>query len=205
MKRFIKIVLAGFVGLFVILTIIGLIGVALDSPEDTTEREVEKPAPVKTELEIETERYATLIAEHGRDRAGEKIKEEQDAAFNAKDMDRVTLLINASAAAMQQDVDRSKALQEQREAETQEKVNAQFSAWDGSHRKLAAAVERVLNDPSSFEHLETKTMKGTNWPKTFIVRMEYTAKNAFGGRIRHYVLAEISVEDGQIVQVLDEG
>lgn len=87
---------------------------------------------------------------------------------------------------------------------TEEKIEAQFSAWDGSHRKVVEAVERVLNDPGSFEHLETRTMKGSNYPKTFIVSMEYTAKNAFGGRVRNTVVCEVSVETGDIVNVLSQ-
>ncbi len=88
---------------------------------------------------------------------------------------------------------------------TQEKIDAQFSKWDASHKNLVAMVERALNDPGSFEHIETKTMKGTNYPKTFIVRMDYSAKNVFGGRVRHYVIAEVTLEGGAIYQVLDEG
>ncbi|MCY4546210.1 MAG: hypothetical protein OXD39_13340 [Gemmatimonadetes bacterium] len=86
----------------------------------------------------------------------------------------------------------------------QEKIDAQFSAWDGSHRNLVAAVEKTLNDPGSFEHLETRTMKGSNYPRTFLVSMQYTAKNAFGGRVRNTVVCEVDVETGAIIQVLSE-
>lgn len=166
-------------------------------------RDVEKARAV--ELEMIIEKYAGWIEEHGRSRAGEMINEEIDAAFKAKDSARAELLSNASATAMLQDSERSKLQQAKREAEIQEKVNAQFSPWDGSHRILVEAVKKTLNDPGSFEHLETKNMRGTAWPETFVVRMEYTAKNAFGGRVRKYVLVEISVETGRITQVLDEG
>ena len=132
------------------------------------------------------------------------INAEVDAAFKAKD-GRAELLINAKSKAMLQDHERSKQRQAKRETDLQEKIDAQFSPWDGSHRILVAAVEKTLNDPSSFEHIETKTMRGTNYPETFIVRMEYTAKNAFGGRVRKFVLVEVSGEDGRIVQVMDEG
>lgn len=86
----------------------------------------------------------------------------------------------------------------------QEKIDAQFSAWDGSHRGLVAAVEKTLNDPGSFEHLETRTMKGSNYPETFIVSMQYTAKNAFGGRVRNTIVCEVDVDTGAIMQVLSE-
>ncbi len=87
---------------------------------------------------------------------------------------------------------------------TQEKIDAQFSAWDGSHRILVAAVEKTLHDPGSFEHLETRTMKGANYPETFIVSMQYTATNAFGGRVRNTVVCEVDVETGAIMQVLSD-
>ena len=86
----------------------------------------------------------------------------------------------------------------------QARIDAQFSAWDGSHRNLVAVVKRAMNDPGSFEHIETQTMKGINFPKTFIVSMEYSGKNAFGGRVRNTVVCEVSGENGDIVAVLSE-
>ncbi len=87
----------------------------------------------------------------------------------------------------------------------QEKIDAQFSLWDGSHRNLVRLVKQNLYDPDSFEHLETRTMKGSKYPTTYIVRMEYTGTNVFGGRVRHFVIAEVSVESGTVLQVLNEG
>lgn len=55
-----------------------------------------------------------------------------------------------------------------------------FSAWDGSHPALVRAVKKQLNDPDSFEHLETSTIDKGDY---YIVIMKFTAKNGFGGRI----------------------
>lgn len=85
------------------------------------------------------------------------------------------------------------------------KIDAQFSSWDGSHRGLVEAVKNTLIAPGSFEHIETKTRTGGGWPNTFVLRMEYTAKNAYGVALRRYILVEISVDSGKIVQVFDEG
>ena len=55
-----------------------------------------------------------------------------------------------------------------------------FSAWDGSHPALVRAVKKQLNDPESFEHLETSTIDKGDY---YIVIMKFTAKNGFGGRV----------------------
>ena len=61
-----------------------------------------------------------------------------------------------------------------------------FSAWDGKHREFTKLVEGYLNDPSSLEHLETR-YRVYSEPSTGLhyVYMRFTAKNAFGGRVRH--------------------
>ena len=59
-----------------------------------------------------------------------------------------------------------------------------LSWWDGSHSGVNDLIKRSLNDPGSFEHIETWFSK---WPvdgELHYVRVEFTAKNAFGGRIR---------------------
>ncbi|MCY3557002.1 MAG: hypothetical protein OXH56_16960 [Gemmatimonadetes bacterium] len=203
LKKTLKIVAIGFGGLIALSVLVAL----CSNPESEKSAETDAPPKVesvKTEEDITTDRYAGWISEHGRERAGEMMDEEIDASFEAND-GRVELLINAKSKAMLQDHERSQRQKAEREAAIQEKVDAQFSSWDGSHRVLVEAVKKTLNDPGSFEHLETKTMRGTNWPDTFIVRMEYTAKNAFGGRLRKFVLVEVTGESGRIVQVLDEG
>ncbi len=59
-----------------------------------------------------------------------------------------------------------------------------LSWWDGSHSGVNELIKRLLNDPGSFEHIETQYSK---WPvdgEQHYVRVEFTAKNAFGGRVR---------------------
>ncbi len=41
-------------------------------------------------------------------------------------------------------------------AEIQKKISNQFSAWDGSHRKLEAIIKDSMNDPDSYKHVETR-------------------------------------------------
>lgn len=85
------------------------------------------------------------------------------------------------------------------------KVDRQFSWWDGSHEGLVKRVKKTLNDPNSFEHLETTRDLRWGWPHTFRVRMEYTVKNMYGGRVRYYVIALVEVNSGEIVRIVRKG
>ena len=66
-----------------------------------------------------------------------------------------------------------------------------LSEWDGNHEGLEALVRKRLNDPGSMETLETR-IKPANKNGWHPVRMEFTAKNALGGRIRKVAVGKIS-------------
>ena len=57
------------------------------------------------------------------------------------------------------------------------------SFWDGSIRHLNEWIKTQLNDPDSFEHIETTFDPRKYSDGTFFVIVKFTAKNAFGGRI----------------------
>ena len=59
-----------------------------------------------------------------------------------------------------------------------------LSKWDGHHDGLNELVKARLNDPGSLEPIETG-IAPVNANKKHAVRMDFTAKNAFGGRVRH--------------------
>lgn len=72
-----------------------------------------------------------------------------------------------------------------------------------------------MKDPSSFEHIETKY-----WPPytdneirvnanslhqgvyTYRVRMRYTATNSFGAKVQGNILAEVSNDNGSVIQII---
>lgn len=55
-----------------------------------------------------------------------------------------------------------------------------LSAWDGSHSEMVTQVKRILRDPESFEHAETRITPANAQGKHGIV-MTYRARNGFGG------------------------
>ncbi len=66
-------------------------------------------------------------------------------------------------------------------------VNSQFSPWDGSNYNLVDLIKQNMNDPKSFEHIETR--QSIEKGKGIILYMKYRGKNAFGGLIINTVEA----------------
>ena len=67
-------------------------------------------------------------------------------------------------------------------------VDSQFSNFDGSHRKVEAAVKSRLNNPSSYEHVNTQY---TVNPDAITVQSTYRAKNGFGAVVTSSATAEV--------------
>lgn len=80
----------------------------------------------------------------------------------------------------------------------QNRINAQFSPWDGSHRALERAVKKGLKDPDSYEHIETRYGIEGN---TITVVMQYRAKNSFGGYAIGRAVAETDI-DGTYLKII---
>ncbi|MBD1399048.1 zinc ribbon domain-containing protein [Pontibacter sp. JH31] len=79
-------------------------------------------------------------------------------------------------------------------------IESQFSAWNGSHRNLERAIKGAMNDPDSYEHVETKYWDMDNH---IVVLTKYRGKNAFGGKVLGSVKARVSL-DGDILEVIEQ-
>lgn len=80
-----------------------------------------------------------------------------------------------------------------------EKIQGQFSAYDGRHKNLTNIVKAGINDPRAFEHVKTTyTDKG----KYLLVRMVFRGKNAFGGIVVNTLRAKVNI-DGDVLEILD--
>lgn len=76
-----------------------------------------------------------------------------------------------------------------------------FSAWDGSHRGLTALIKKGMNDPKSYEHVETTYGdKGDS----LVVKTTFRGKNAFGGVVANWVIAKTDL-DGNVIEVIAQG
>lgn len=72
-----------------------------------------------------------------------------------------------------------------------------MSSWDGSIFELEYAVKKLLNDPDSFEHVETSgsTKNGAK------VKMVFRAKNKLGNLVTNTAYADLNTEDGTVSNV----
>ncbi|MCX9105894.1 DUF4875 domain-containing protein [Aeromonas veronii] len=80
------------------------------------------------------------------------------------------------------------------------KLESQFSAWDGSHRTLERAIKKSMNDPDSYEHVET-TYRDLG--DSLIVSTTFRGKNGFGGVVKNTVVAQVDL-DGNILSIISE-
>jgi uncharacterized alpha/beta hydrolase family protein len=81
----------------------------------------------------------------------------------------------------------------------QDKIKTQFSGWDGSHIKLTKLIRKSMNDPGSYEHVETLYFE---FDDIIVVTTKFRGKNMFGGVVLQQVSAEVTI-DGEIVKVFE--
>jgi DNA-directed RNA polymerase subunit RPC12/RpoP len=88
-----------------------------------------------------------------------------------------------------------------KEESRKEQIERQFSAWDGSHRGLTKLIKASMNDPDSYDHVET-----VYWDKGdhLVVKTTFRGKNAFGGVVKNWVMAKIDLE-GNVIEVISQG
>lgn len=83
----------------------------------------------------------------------------------------------------------------------EEKIQAQFSGWSGEHRNLERIIKNSMNNPDSYEHVETIYRKTSN--DTIIVSTKFRGTNAFGGVVLNGVVAEFDI-DGNFIKIIKE-
>jgi hypothetical protein len=80
----------------------------------------------------------------------------------------------------------------------EERVSILQSGYDGSIRSVVKFVKNSMNDPDSFEHVETRT--GFYEKENFIVSMKYRGKNPFGGVITKYIDVKVDYS-GNVISI----
>jgi len=80
-----------------------------------------------------------------------------------------------------------------------QKIESQFSLWDGSHIGLTKIIKEAMNDPKSYDHIKT-----SYWDRKdhLIISTTFTGKNSFGGRVKNTVRAKVSL-DGKNIEILE--
>lgn len=91
------------------------------------------------------------------------------------------------------------AAQQARETRKKE-VESQFSGWDGSHRTFERLIKQTMNDPDSYEHVETRFADKGDYIRVFT---KFRGKNAFGGMVVDSATADFTIT-GDFIRVIEE-
>lgn len=76
-----------------------------------------------------------------------------------------------------------------------------LSGWSGSQPHVVSKLKQALNDPGSFDHIETKVRPiNENGQHEFV--MKYRAKNAFGGLVISQAIGTYSNENCEEISVV---
>ncbi len=81
-----------------------------------------------------------------------------------------------------------------------EMIEKQFSSWDGSHVKLTKLIKDSMNDPKSYDHVETVYLDMKDY---LIINTTFRGKNAFGGTVKNTVKAKVSL-DGESIEIIEQ-
>lgn len=63
----------------------------------------------------------------------------------------------------------------------------------GFHTMLNRQILARLNDPESYEHIQTRVMLTER--EGYVVSVQFTARNAFGGRVRNMAVARLDIDE----------
>jgi hypothetical protein len=87
----------------------------------------------------------------------------------------------------------------QAQKDRKELVEKAFSSYDGSHLKLTEYIKAHMNDPESFEHVETTYIDrpGDGYVE---VKETFRGKNAYNAKMLNTVWARCKVE-GDVIEI----
>lgn len=80
-----------------------------------------------------------------------------------------------------------------------QKIESQFSSWDGAHYNLTKIIKASMNNPKSFEHVETVYWDMKDY---LVVKESFRGTNAFGGIVTNTVMAKVSL-DGEVFEIIE--
>lgn len=112
--------------------------------------------------------------------------EEQLAEMRAKS--------KASVAAAEQSQSNEQSAEELRKA----RIKEHFSFWDGSHLQLTEYIKNAMDDPGSYEHVETRYGDRGEF---LMVSTTFRGKNGFGALVKTTVVAKCDL-DGSVMEIV---
>ncbi|WP_312363976.1 hypothetical protein [Sphingobacterium sp.] len=81
------------------------------------------------------------------------------------------------------------------------KLLKSLSSWDGSLPPFVEIIKNNMNDPESFDHVNTYYLQSKKDSSDFIITMVYRGKNAFGAKIKGSNSCVYNVDTKQIKNI----
>ena len=81
-----------------------------------------------------------------------------------------------------------------------ELIQSGFSFWDGSHVELTRLIKKAMNDPGSYEHVDTTYIDRGDY---LVVTTTFRGRNGFGALVLNSVTAHARL-DGSIIEVVEQ-
>lgn len=190
MKKFFKVTGIVIAVIFGISIIAGIIGSIFDDNSKTNEPKVKEEK----------------VSESNLDKLKKKLETVDDSTtFNTyfNEIEEIAKTDTAAKAFLKYKPDYKFSMQQRALAKwveyAKQEYKKQFNEWDGSNKFLVAGVKKVMNDPSSFKHVETKFEYGSGYRYLRVV-MTYRGKNSFNATMTETIIAKLDVK-GNILEV----
>lgn len=81
-----------------------------------------------------------------------------------------------------------------------EQIRSGFSYWDGSHVELTRLIKEAMNDPGSYEHVDTTYIDRGDY---LVVATTFRGRNAFGALVKNSMTAHARL-DGSIIAIVEQ-
>lgn len=89
----------------------------------------------------------------------------------------------------------------------QDSIDAQFSAWDGSHRGMEKAIKAQMKNPDSYEHVETGYKiigkENENGVKALYIVTTFRGTNSFNAVVTQQAKGTFSMDGQQLTFVIE--
>jgi hypothetical protein len=178
---------------------------AQQDPELTS---LHQKATEEHEIQEEAKRVEAIakLEEHLRNTTGEDRKENL-FLLAMLDPENEEFKEEISAAKEEVQQQRLRQIKEDRErqeearlaAKRKERIESQFSAWNGAHVQFERIIKKAMNDPSSYKHVETRYFDQGD---SIRVVTSFRGKNAFGGVVKNTMVAEFTLS-GRLLRVIE--
>lgn len=155
---------------------------------------------IDLEKEIKKSRSEDYAKEVLASMTDEEFIQLQNGKLTKSYINQKTLNINFYVLLNELSYQRKLMKQAELEKNRREKVEEQFSAWDGSHPTLSRMIKDNCRNPKSYEHIETKFRDDGS---SIFVITRYRAENGFGGMSIGTVSARVDF-DGNVIEIISQ-